>query len=86
MVSDCCTLMAKMLMESAGILVEQIETGKAVILVRDPGTDLKKAGQLLASAGMGIIKTRDEVISDNIKLAVIDLIHQIGRASCRERV
>jgi AraC family transcriptional regulator len=81
MVSDCCTLMAKMLLESAAIRVEQIEPGKAVILMRDPDSELEKAGQLLSTAGMGIIKTRDEVISDKIKLAVIDLIHRMNNVN-----
>jgi AraC family transcriptional regulator len=81
MVSDCCTLMAKILLESADIRVEQIEPGKALILMRDPGCELEKAGQLLSTAGMGIIKTRDEVISDKIKLAVIDLIHRMNNVN-----
>ncbi len=81
MVSDCCTMMAKMLLESVNIQVEHIEPGRAVILIGDPVGGLEKAGRILSTAGMGLIKTREEIIVDNIRLAVIDLIHRMNNVN-----
>jgi AraC family transcriptional regulator len=81
MTCDCCVIVARNLMESLGIIVEFLEPGKAVLLLDNPSTQLDRIDALLATAGMGIIRNRDEAIVDSIKQAVIDLIHRMNNVN-----
>jgi AraC family transcriptional regulator len=81
MVCDCCMTVIRNLLESHPVIVESLSLGKAVILIDPERFSLIELDQLLSSFGMGLIKSREAYIVDEIKLAVIDLVHRMNNVS-----
>lgn len=81
MLCSCCTRVVKSLLESAGILVESVEPGHAVILLPHGTISLADIDHLLKDDGMGIIRSREEVIVESVKQNVIDLIHRMNNVN-----
>lgn len=81
MVCDCCLIVAKNLLESNQIKVEKIEPGVATILYDNEKITSEKINQILSSVGLGVIKNREEIIVDQVKQAVFDLIHRMNNVN-----
>lgn len=76
MICNCCLKLLKIEFEKAGITV--LSTNPGVVNVRfDPDkVSIHNIESILSEMGMELIKTRDIKIVEQIKTAVIELIHQ----------
>jgi len=81
MVCDCCLIVVRNLLESNQIIVESIGPGEAVILHENNNISLDDIERLLTSVGLGIIKSREELIVDKLKQSVFDLIHRMNNVN-----
>jgi len=81
MVCDCCLIVVRNLLESNQIVVESIGPGEAVILYENNYISLEDVERLLTSVGLGIIKSREELIVDKLKQSVFDLIHRMNNVN-----
>lgn len=81
MICDCCLNMVRILFESNQVIVEKLVPGEAEVLYNPELTSLDALDLLLQEYGMGIIKSRDEQIVDDIRNAVIDLVHRMNNVN-----
>ncbi len=81
MICDCCLILVKNLLESNQICVEEIKPGEATILYNNEKLNPEKINQILSTVGLGIIKNREQLLIDQIKQAVFDLIHRMNNVN-----
>ncbi len=78
MVSNCCIILVRERLEAAGIAVQDVRLGQAMISYpRDDGLRKKIPG-ILSEIGLGVIESREAVLAEQIKQAVIELIHHMN--------
>ena len=66
--------------ENAGISVEEIKLGE--LTVKNPDADMdSRVSSIVRSLGLDIIRDRDLVLVEKIKVAVIDLIHELNNVN-----
>jgi YesN/AraC family two-component response regulator len=75
MLCSCCITVVKLEFEKAGIDILEIRPGYAKIEFDGDQINLDEIEKLLNKHSMGLIKTREQQIVDQIKTAVIELIH-----------
>ncbi|MBP6978169.1 MAG: helix-turn-helix domain-containing protein [Bacteroidales bacterium] len=75
MTSHCCIRIVREELEKLGVKVNSVSLGEVDITynVTDPGFDLIQ--KVLAENGFELIQNREEAIVEQIKIAVIELIH-----------
>jgi AraC family transcriptional regulator len=78
MVCNCCIRILKMEFEKHGIKVENIKLGEAEVSFSPDKITESQIENLLNENGFELITDREKVIVENIKLAVIELIHQMN--------
>lgn len=78
MVSDCCRILVRERLEEAGIRVEDVQLGRAVISYPEERGMKEKIAGILGEIGMDLIERREEILVEKIKQAVIELIHQLN--------
>jgi AraC-like DNA-binding protein len=78
MISNCCIILLRERLEAAGIKVSYVQLGKAEILY-PPGSQVReRIPELLSEIGLELIESREEVLVEQIKQAVIELIHHMN--------
>jgi len=80
MVCHCCIRVIREELEAAGISVDEISLGKATISYEEQKITYDQIRTVLLDQGMDIIKTRDSQLVEQIKLAVVELIHHMNNA------
>ncbi len=75
MLCSCCIKLIELEFEKAGIKTEVIRSGYAQIAFDSDTHNLDSIEEILLKHGMSLIKTREQKIVDQIKTAVIELIH-----------
>ena len=75
MLCSCCVKLIEIEFEKAGINTVNIRVGFAIVEFDPTINNLQNIEQILAQHGMGLIKSRDQKIVEQIKKAVIELIH-----------
>jgi AraC-like DNA-binding protein len=78
LISSCCLLLLKEKLESENIRVKDIRPGKIVVGYDRQSYSEKKLKEMLSKYGIEIIETREEKLVEQIKQAVIELIHQMN--------
>ncbi|RLD51582.1 MAG: AraC family transcriptional regulator [Bacteroidetes bacterium] len=78
MISHCCIRVIKEELEAAGIGVDEIGLGKATISYDEQEISYDYIRTLLVDLGMDLIVTRDSRLVEQIKLAVVELIHYMN--------
>lgn len=75
MTSHCCIRIVRETLETIGVKVHSLSLGEAEITyhIMDPGFD--KIRDVLRENGFELILNREEAIVEQIKIAVIELIH-----------
>ncbi|MDD5507489.1 MAG: helix-turn-helix domain-containing protein [Bacteroidales bacterium] len=75
MTSHCCLRIVRQELEKLGVRVNSVSFGEADITynVSDPGFEMIR--KVLAENGFELIQNREEAIVEQIKIAVIELIH-----------
>lgn len=76
MICSCCLKLLKLEFEKAGIIVLGAKPGVFNIQFDPAIITMDKIEAILGELGMELIKTRDHKIVEQIKTAVIELIHQ----------
>jgi len=75
MICSCCIKLLKIEFEKAGIDVLKIKAGVVDAHYNPSKVSLKKIESILEDLGMELIKSREHKIIDQIKTAVIEIIH-----------
>jgi YesN/AraC family two-component response regulator len=75
MLCSCCITVVRLEFKKAGIDILEIRPGYAKIEFDGDQINLDEIEKLLNKHSMGLIKTREQQIVDQIKTAVIELIH-----------
>ena len=75
MLCSCCTKLIELEFEKAGIKIITIRSGFASIEFNSELINLEGIEKILEQHGMRIIKSREQKIVEQIKTAVIELIH-----------
>ncbi len=76
MICTCCIRLLKIEFEKAGIIVLKARPGVLHVKFDSSQISLYEMELILEELGMELIKTRDHKIIEQIKTAVIELIHQ----------
>ena len=78
MVCYCCVHMVRENLERAGVSVEEINLGQAIITFDEQAITLDEIRSLLNEMGTDLIEDRDKRLVEQIKLAVIEIIHHMN--------
>ncbi len=78
MISKSCIRVLKYEFEHAGIIVEEIDLGYANIKYDTKKISEERLIEILEDCGFELIKSRDEQIVEQTKIAVIELIHYLN--------
>lgn len=73
MLCQCCTKFLEQILVQNNYIIESIQLGK--ITLRKKNFNEKELNQLLTQHGYGIVKDREHKLIEQIKQAVIELIH-----------
>ncbi len=78
MVSSCCGILLRERLEEAGILVAHVQLGKAVVAYPPDSPKSELIAGILSGIGLDLIEGREEVLVEQIKQAMIELIHHMN--------
>ena len=78
MISNCCIRTLKNDFEENNIIVNEIHLGFAEITYNPVEINESKIEQILSQSELSMIKGREQKIVENIKTAVIELIHKMN--------
>ena len=78
MICHCCIRLLREKLEAAGISVDEISPGKATISFDAQELTNDDIRTILVDLGMDLIETRESQLVEQIKLAVIELIHYMN--------
>jgi AraC family transcriptional regulator len=78
MVCHCCLRVIREELENAGVLVKEITLGKAVISYEPDHISMEDIRALLIDLGTDLVETRENRLVEEIKLAVVELIHHMN--------
>lgn len=78
MISNCCIRTLKSDLEENNIIVNEIRLGFAKITYNLSKINDEKIASILALSELSLIKSREQKIVENIKIAVIELIHKMN--------
>ncbi len=81
MMCECCVRVVKEDLKALGLIVESVVLGKAVVLIDTERTSLRQVSEALAKLGMGLIAGREDMIVEQTKQAVVDLIHRMNNVN-----
>jgi len=78
MLCSCCTRVIRWELEHAGVRVDEISQGRAVVTY-DPGKiDMEGIREILVQQGSDLVEDRESRVVEEIKLAVVELIHYMN--------
>ena len=78
MVCQCCLRVIREEFEKAGVVVKEIGLGRATISYDPDHFSMDDVHELLIGLGTDLIDTREDRLVEEIKLAVVELIHHMN--------
>ena len=81
MISNCCIRTLKNDFEGNNIIVNEIRLGFANITYDPVEINERKIDSILAQSELSLIKSREQQIVEDIKIAVIELIHKMNNVN-----
>ena len=78
MVSNCCVILLRERLEVAGIIVNQVQLGQVRISYQSGQNDHGTVSELIKEIGLEVIESREMIRVEQIKQAVIELIHHMN--------
>lgn len=78
MVCHCCLRVIRGEFEKAGIEVKEMNLGRAVISYDPDQISLEGIRAILLDLGTDLIETREDRLVEEIKLAVVELVHHMN--------
>lgn len=80
MLSNCCVVVVRMIMEQNQIHINYLKMGEISIFSTEAYVDENYIANLLKPFGMEIIKSREQRIVEEAKKCIIELIHELNNA------
>jgi AraC-like DNA-binding protein len=74
MTSTCCVHLLRIVLTIDGIEIKELKPGKLVLTINPVKITWKKIEALLEGYGFEIIRNREKMLVDQIKMAMIDLV------------
>ena len=78
MISHCCLRVIRGELEKAGIEVREMSLGRAVISYDADHISKEQIRAILVDLGTDLIETREDRLVEEIKLAVVELVHHMN--------
>ncbi|KPK86984.1 MAG: hypothetical protein AMS27_03905 [Bacteroides sp. SM23_62_1] len=78
MISNCCIILLRERLQEEGIIVHEIRLGSVTISHDPERITMEKIYSIIQSIGLDIIQTREKQIVEQIKTAIIELIHYMN--------
>jgi copper chaperone CopZ len=85
MVCQCCLRVIREDLERAGIVVDDISLGRATISFEEDKIGLNDVREVLVNLGTDLVESRDSQLVEEIKLAVIELVHHMNNVDSMVR-
>jgi AraC-like DNA-binding protein len=80
MVCNCCVILLKERLENSGITISEVKLGELTIQNPDAESD-ETVREVVNSIGLEIIKDKNQLLVEKIKLTVIELIHHLNNVN-----
>lgn len=81
MVCNCCIRVLKEDFEKAGVLVQRIKLGEAEICYDPEKIKFSRIEKIINENGFELLTDKEKILVEQIKLAVIELIHYYNNAN-----
>jgi AraC-like DNA-binding protein len=81
MLCACCRKVAQDVLEANGLIVETIDQGRVVAFIDQSTFDRHTLDRQLAVYELGLLVSNEELIVEDIKHAVVDLIHRMNNVN-----
>lgn len=78
MISNCCIILLRERLQGEGIIVHDIYLGSVMISFDPEKTPMERIHSVINSIGLDIIQTREKQLVEQIKTAIIELIHYMN--------
>jgi AraC-like DNA-binding protein len=78
MVSHCCVILLRERLEAAGIIVNQIQLGQVIVSYHPGQHDHEKVSAVIKEIGLEVMRSREMIMVEKIKQALIELIHHMN--------
>jgi len=78
MISNCCIILLMERLQGEGIIIHDIRLGSVMISFDPERTPMDKIHSVIRSIGLDIIQTREKQLVEQIKIAIIELIHYMN--------
>lgn len=81
MVCSCCIRVLKDDFGNAGVIIQKIKLGEVVICYNPEKINFNQIEKIISSNGFELITDKEKLLVEQIKLAVIELIHYYNNAN-----
>lgn len=81
MVCNCCKLFLQEKLEENGIMVHEVSLGRARITYDSAVISHEEIDRILGKYGFGLLENKEDRLVSEIKIAVIELIHQLNNVN-----
>ena len=81
MVCACCIRLVKEDLTKLGMTVLDVKLGEATVVYDPEKISRKQINNVLFELGMSLISSKDEILVDQIKQAVIELVHYMNNVN-----
>lgn len=78
---SCCVRFVKENLERIGIDVLDIRLGEAVVRYDEEAISKEQIDEALLELGMGLIRSKDDILVEQIKQTVNELVHQMNNVN-----
>lgn len=78
MMCPCCVRLVKEDLTKLGITVLEVKLGEATILYNQDEISKKQIEEVLQNLGLGLLRNKDEILVEQIKQTVIELVHYMN--------
>jgi AraC family transcriptional regulator len=78
MVSNCCVVLLRERLETAGIIVKQVQLGQVIIAYPPANHNHDSVAEIISEIGLDVIEGREMIMVEKTKQAVIELIHHMN--------
>jgi AraC family transcriptional regulator len=78
MMCSCCVRVVKEDLTKLGITVLDVKLGEATVIYNDQEISKSQINEVLQKLGMEIISNKDEILVEQIKQTVIELVHYMN--------
>ena len=78
MVSNCCVVLLRERLETAGIIVNLVQLGQVIVSYNPVHHNHDAVAELIREIGLDVIEGREMIMVEKTKQAVIELIHHLN--------